>query len=152
MGTLLLGAVSPATDNEFLYAGKFEGEAARLLDAAGIDVAGKPAESVLSEFQRRGFFLTHILECPHEVGTSHPPSSDSLFEQRLPSVITRIRKSLKPKRIILISELLAPVIAKLSAAELACPLILHRGNPFGLDSDGDSQAVSHLSEVLSIPF
>src|SRR5216684_666718 len=66
--TLFLGAFSPHDEKDFLYApgGGFQGEAASLLAALGISTAGKTAEAVHTEFQRAGFFLTHILECPLE--------------------------------------------------------------------------------------
>src|SRR5260370_36715478 len=66
--TLFLGAFSPHDQKDFLYApgGEFQGEAALLLAALGISAAGKAAEAVHTEFQRAGFFLTHILECPLE--------------------------------------------------------------------------------------
>ncbi len=70
IGTLLLGAVAPRNDSEFIYcpAGKWNGEAQLLLSAAGLVLDGKSAESVLAEFQRGGFFVTHVLECPLEGG------------------------------------------------------------------------------------
>ena len=83
IGTLLLGGISPVDDEEFLYAGKFEGEASRVLEAVGISPAGKPPEAVLSEFQRGGFFLTHILECPLELGTNGRPCREELLVQRV---------------------------------------------------------------------
>src|SRR2546430_10647247 len=66
IGSLLLGAVAPRGDSEFIYcpAGKWNGEAQYLLAAAGLALDGKPPESVLAEFQRGGFFVTHVLECP----------------------------------------------------------------------------------------
>ncbi len=44
--------------------------------------------------------------------------------KRASQVLTRIRRSLKPKRVLLISELLGPLVAGLSSAELGCPVIL----------------------------
>jgi hypothetical protein len=149
ISTLLLGGVSPSTDSAFLYAGKFEGEAARLLDAAGMSTAGRPAETVLSEFQRAGFFLTHVLECPVEGSQDGQFSLEPLVQRRVSSVITRIRRSLKPKRVLLISESLAPLAEKLSSAELGCPVILYGGKPFALDSAGAAEAAAHLREALA---
>jgi hypothetical protein len=151
MATLLLGGFSPLADADFLYSGKFDGEAGRLVDAAGISAKGKPPETVLSEFQRGGFFLTHVLECPLESGQAGPLVCESLFEKRLSTVMTRIRRSLKPKRVILISESLAPLVAGLSSAELGCPVILDRGQPFGLDSSDVTGATRHLRAALAAP-
>src|SRR6266481_9649698 len=66
INTLVLGAFSPQEESDFLYApsGEFHGEAALLLDALGISTVGKAADVVQAEFQRAGFFLAHVLECP----------------------------------------------------------------------------------------
>jgi hypothetical protein len=151
ISAILLGGVSPQADADFLYAGKFEGEARGLLDAVGISPAGKSPEIVLSEFQRGGFFLTHVLECPLENGQPVDPPCEALLERRASQVLTRIRRSLKPKRVILISELLAPLAARFSSAEMGCPVLLDGGKPFGLDSSGISAAAQHLREALGAP-
>src|ERR1700693_6658898 len=64
--TLLLGATSPPAPAEFLYSPEeaHSGEAANLIAATGISTAGKSADAIQSEFQRRGIYLTHVLECP----------------------------------------------------------------------------------------
>jgi hypothetical protein len=151
ISAILLGGVSPQADADFLYLGKFEGEARLLLDAVGISPTGKSPEIVLSEFQRSGFFLTHVLECPLETGQLGDPSCKALLEGRASQVLTRIRRSLKPKRVVLISELLAPLTARFSSAEMGCPVLLDGGKPFGLDSSGISAAAQHLREALGAP-
>src|ERR1700686_780446 len=98
IGTLLLGAVAPRDDSDFLYAegGEFRGDAGIVLAAAGLSRAGKPAEAVLSEFQRGGFLLTYVLDCPFEQGAD-PNDLQRMLEGRLPGVLARIRRSLRPK-------------------------------------------------------
>src|ERR1700676_3429070 len=150
IAALLLGGVSPLAEEDFLYAGKFQGEAGRLLEAVGISPAGRSPETVLSEFQRGGFFLTHMLECPLENSEAGGSSCESLLAQRLSQVLTRIRRSLKPKRVVLISDLLEALGARLSTAELGCPVILDNGKPFGLDSSDFSGAVEHLRQALGL--
>jgi len=150
MTVLLLGGVSPLAEEDFLYCGKFKGEACRVLDAVGISAEGKSSEQVLGEFQRSGFFLTHVLECPIESGQTGESLCESLLAQRLSVVLTRIRRSLKPKRLVLISDSLAPLAARLSSSELGCPLILDNGKPFALDSSDISRAVLHLRQALGL--
>lgn len=149
IGTLLLAGVSPQADQDFLYAAQFKGEAGRILEAVGIATAGKSVEVILSEFQRGGFLLTHLLECPLETGQLEQPLED-LLQKRFPLVATRIRRSLKPKRVVLISVALAPVAARFSQVDLGCPLILDDGKPFALDSADASRAVHLLRQGLGI--
>jgi hypothetical protein len=147
---LLLGGVSPLAEEDFLYAGKFQGEAGRLLEAVGVAIAGKTSDLVLSEFQRGGFFLTHVLECPLETDQDGLSSSEDLLMQRVSAVMTRIRRSLKPKRVVLISDALTLLAARLSSAELGCPVILNDGKPFGLDSSNFTGAAQDLRQALGL--
>src|SRR6266571_8378474 len=86
--TLLLGAFSPHEEKDFLYApgGEFHGEAAHLLDALGISTSGKAAEGVHAEFQRAGFFLTRVLECPLDRDAGQGAEAAALLAQRLQPV------------------------------------------------------------------
>lgn len=146
IATLFLGAFSPLSDDEFLYAegNAFAGEAERLLTAVGL---GNCREAAPAEFQRRGFLLTHMLECPLEASTEDPTV---LFEERFPYVAARIRRSLKPKRVVLISRLLEPLVERFARADLGCHITLHGGKPFGLDDQESGRAVTALSQILSL--
>ena len=146
---LFLGAFSPLHDDEFLYAqgSALVGEAERLLTAAGLRREEYSAEAVQAEFQKRGFFLTHVLECPLEESTKEPTA---LFEERLRFLSARIRRSLKPKSVVLISRLLEPLVESLARAPLGCPMVLDGGKPFGLDDDEGGNAVARLSQVLAL--
>jgi hypothetical protein len=140
--TLLLGAFPSAQDSSFLYSEVLppDGEAAQLLDALQIPWEGKPAASFLGEFQKRGLFLMHLLECP--------VVKDSLTEERLRSRLeahlllagARIRRSLKPKRVVLFSAELRGVAGKLTESSLGCPVLLHLDKPFEImKKDGGSE-------------
>ena len=126
MRTLLLGSVSPAEEKEFFYAptGDFSGEAGLIAKMAGIDVAGKEREAVHVEFQRAGYFLTHVLECPLEAGENGAGALPLLMTQRVPAVVARIRRSLKPKTTVLISEILRREADRFSEKELGCAVTL----------------------------
>src|SRR5262249_36417849 len=149
IGALLLGAVSPEADSEFLYAGNFHGEAARVLNAVAIDPASKPWEAVLAEFQRGGFLLAHVLECPLEQSDYATGSAAELIVRRIPSVFARIRRSLRPKRLVPISEQLQPFLETFTKAELASAILLDGGVPFALDSANWQQAQANLRKALS---
>jgi hypothetical protein len=160
--TLLLGAVSPESPADFLYSPNeiHSGEAAALFIAAGIEASGKTADAMHSEFQRRGLFLTHILECPLNAavgnqGGDHVAGSslDILLTSRLPMLFTRIRRSLKPKRLALISKAIAPFVEKFAAAHLDCEFLDDR-RPFAMDSTDSAAAAQSLGELqqrLAIP-
>jgi hypothetical protein len=84
------------------------------------------------EFQRAGLFLTHVLECPLENGLLDQVGQAALLEGRLPAVASRIRRSLKPKRVILVTEALETVMQNIVALDLGCPVVLARGTAIRL--------------------
>jgi hypothetical protein len=147
VGTLLLGSVSPQKDSEFMYspAGAWDGEAKLLLSAAGIASEGKSAEATLAEFQRGGFVLAHVLECPVN---EKNVSIQQLIASRLPQMLTRIRRSLKPKRLALISSNLQQFLPTLASSDLHCTILLDQGDIFALDGQASSRAAGRLHEAL----
>jgi hypothetical protein len=151
--TLLLGGASPQEERDFLYSptGEFHGEAEMLLDVAGFSAAGKTREAVHAEFQRAGFFLTHVLECALEKDSQGGLELSSLLSQRLPAVAVRIRRSLKPKRVVLISRALEPLVERIAALQLGCPLVLDEGRPFDLDGRDGEKAAARLREAIAAP-
>lgn len=150
IGTLLLGAVAPRNDSDFLYApgGEFRGEAGIILEAAGLSRAGKSAEVVLSEFQRGGFLLAYALDCPLEP-RAEAGELQRLLEGRLPGVLTRVRRSLRPKRLVPIAEVLNPFLGALENANLACAVVLDGGRPFALDGASPEQVIERLGQALA---
>jgi len=149
--TLFLGAFSPHDEKDFLYApgGEFHGEAALLLSALGISTEGKAAETVHAEFQRAGFFLTHVLECPLEDEANRVADSQAALKARLAAVGTRIRRSLKPRRVMAVTEALTSVVEDVVAMDLGCPVLLDHGRPFRLESYAGENGAARLRELLS---
>jgi len=154
--TLLLGAFSPLRDEDFLYAGggedggEFRGEAAQILDAVGISTAGKTRDAVHAEFQRAGFFLTHVLECPLDGDPTQREAAAALLAKRLQTMATRIRRSLKPKRVMCVTEELAPIVEDILALDLGCPVVLDHGKPFRLGDTAGESVGERLREALAI--
>jgi hypothetical protein len=150
--TLFLGAVSPEADSEFLYSpgDAFQGEAAALLEVVGIGLAGKSADGVHVEFQRRGYFLTHVLECPLESGIGGGKAIGDLLADRASTVAIRIRRSLKPKRVVPIASALEVLAGQWLGGELGCPLLLEKGNPFTLEGASAEAAATRLRAALEI--
>jgi hypothetical protein len=119
--TLLLVGMAPQQNQEFLYApeGAIEGEAWRIFEAVQIATEGKPREAALGEFQKLGLMLTHLLECPLS-GRVSSEETNAALRAHLPAAIARIRRSLKPKRVFLLSGELQVVAEELRQAELGC--------------------------------
>jgi hypothetical protein len=120
---LLLTAAAAESAAEFLYnpETRFAGLSGGILAAVGIEWEGKAFEEVLTEFQKRGLVLASVLECPPE------PSSEAtllhdLLEHHLPSTVARVRRSLKPKRVLVLSPELQPFLPQLSESALGCPV------------------------------
>jgi hypothetical protein len=154
--TLLLGDISPQAGAEYLYAPEqaHSGEAAYLVVAAGISSPGKSVDGIQSEFQRRGIYLTHVLECPLDVPSSGADFLDNALITRLPTLFTRIRRSLKPKRLAFISGYLTPLIERFASAQLNCELVLDDSRAFPLDHSNPTEvsaAIARLQNVLAVP-
>jgi len=154
--TLLLGSVSPQTPKEFLYSPEEThfGEASNLVAAAGILAAGKSADTIQSELQRRGIYLTHVLECPFDVPSKGADFLSDALIRRLPKLFTRIRRSLKPKRLAFISWNLTPLIERFASGQLGCELVLDDGRAFALDHVSPAEvaaAIARFRDVLAVP-
>jgi hypothetical protein len=151
IGTLLLGAIAPKNDSEFLYAdcGDFAGEAGSVLRATAVSPAGKSPEATLAEFQRGGFLLSYVLECSLEQGSTDAEAVQAALDRQWPAALARIRRSLKPKRIVPISQLLEPVLVTLQKINLGCPIVLDDGRPFALDAHAPDEAIMRLVQALA---
>lgn len=159
--TLLLSAVAPRDDTEFLYApgDEFRGEAGNLLRAVGISTQGKAPAEIHGEFQAAGFFLTHLLECPIETAKQQgvcegqtaykAPVPTTLLREHLPSVLSRIRRSLKPRRVMLVTEVPPAVVQDIVSSDLGCPIVLDEGRPFQLSASTEAVSLSRFQEILS---
>ena len=152
ISVLLLSAFPPQSDSEFLYAAPrvFQGEAAKLLETLGVPYLGKAADAVLSDFQRRGFLLVHAMDCPPNPEANNAAEIQILLAARLSALFTRVRRSLKPKRAVLISELLEPLVDRFSESNLGCPVVLDNGKPFSLQGTDFRAAISRLRSALDL--
>jgi hypothetical protein len=132
--SLFLAAVSPAEDGDYLYSAEneFRGEGLALLRALGIDSIGRPKESVLADFQRRGYLLMHVLQCPEEPDAGK--TGLEALEKQLAVSAVQIRRSLKPKKLVLLGRELDAVVEKLMKETLGAELLLpETGRAFRLE-------------------
>jgi hypothetical protein len=94
-------------------------------------IGGKPGdpageEATLTEFQRRGFYLTYAVECPIE----SPEQLAAAVTKLAPTVLLRVNASYKPKFVAPLSHALQPLIPLLQSNSWADRLILHDDAPF----------------------
>ena len=147
---LLVGAVTPANDAEYIYADaeEFGGEASSILRVAGVDGAGKSPEVLHHELQRTGVFVVHVLECPLEPVLEAGDGLAQLLAKRVPATLTRIRRSLKPRRVALVGAPLNSAVDSFTAEALGCEVILDRGSAFKWD--GTVESAETLRAALSL--
>ncbi|HEY6466819.1 MAG TPA: hypothetical protein VIY69_12550 [Candidatus Acidoferrales bacterium] len=102
--TLLVGAVPPTNNEDYLYA----------------------AEKAGDNLQRSGIFLIYAVECPL------PEAADASDAVRgaSPTLIKRVQFSYKPKSIVLFSPATSGLIPALRGAGFGEHLILKDGEPF----------------------
>jgi len=146
---LLLTTSAPQTDSDFLYSPQsdFSGQAWMILSAISISTTGKSSEEVLAEFQKRGLVLASLLECPIEAGTD-PGELHALLEHHLPHSVARIRRSLKPKRILVIAPELQPLLPQLTESALGCPVFFTPLSTTPGETASNSQELSEFREAL----
>jgi hypothetical protein len=71
-----------------------------------------------------------------------------LLAKRIPTMLTRIRRSIKPKRMALVAPELDAFADQFTAAAINCDLILDGPGAFKLDESGE--AVERLRAALSL--
>ena len=121
----------------------------QLLKAAGSALNSHSSEeAALAEFQRRGLFLSYLLECPLE--TSHPAVAATTAAASLfPTLLKRIRFSYRPKVVALISEETRLLIPLLQQAGWRDRLILDSGLPFQMETGASARATENLGTRLA---
>ena len=149
INTLVLCAVAPERDDEFVYSdsAEFRGQAAAVLCVAGMATAGKSPEALHHELQRTGIFAAYVLDCP-QPGSS-PGGLGELLAARLAFTLKRIRTSLKPKRVLLASPELNPLLDKIVPATTGCPVLLDGFQAFKLDDTDES--VERIRAAMAVP-
>jgi hypothetical protein len=125
---LFLGAMSPAEDRDHLYSAveTFHGEGTEALRALGVEQAGRSVAETLASLQRMGILLTHVLDCP----VTDAAARREALQGRLPATLARIRRSYKPKRVVLVGAELSAYVTQITGADLDALVVLHNGQPF----------------------
>jgi hypothetical protein len=112
-------------------------------DAGG---AGSNTANLL-EFQRRGYYLTYLSECP----ITARPAADSNADMNLaedciprlaPTLVKRIRFNYKPKYVALLGASLQPLIEIFQQSGIGPLLLLDRGGPLALPRTDDPSSLT----------
>jgi hypothetical protein len=96
----------------------------------------------LAEFQRRGLFLTNVVECAaaSDLGAARARCA--------PSLLRRIQFSYKPKYVAPISAALQEFLPLFGGAGLTGHLILDKGGPFDVRSLGVGKAAADFAAAV----
>ena len=151
---LLLDAAPPARVEDYFYRAAPDGSARSLASRMFFDELAKCAghsasgelneEAVLTEFQRRGFFLAYGVECPLEEVSDPGQALNRLG----PTVVRRIQSSYKPKFVAPLGQAMAELIPLLELSGLSDRMILNDGGPFVDPFLGDPQNQAEFGTAL----
>jgi len=83
-------------------------------------------ESALDAFQRRGLFLTYLVECPIQENSEVA----GVIQRAAPMLLKRLKASYRPKFVALLSQPLEELIPVLRNSGWSDQLILDDGRPF----------------------
>jgi hypothetical protein len=140
---LLLDGAPPARLEDFFYQATKDrstrSQASRMYFDELVKCAGIPVgpdlreESALTDFQRRGFFLTSAVECPFE------EQSDPLGALRrlAPTVMKRVQTSYNPSYVVPLSPPTQELIRLFGLVGWGDRLVLNKGVPFSDPYLGD---------------
>jgi hypothetical protein len=155
---LLIDAAPPARRADFFYqvtdtcgdrSAAGQDYLAELAKLAGPTAGPAERESVLTEFQRRGFFLASAVECP----VASPDTLIDAIRRLAPTVARRIQASYKPKYVALISGPTRELVEPLEQAGWAGRLFLDHGSPFeALPTESPVPAGRPLADRLLASF
>ena len=95
------------------------------IDKAGREADARSADSArLADFQRRGYFLAYLSECPIR---ENEETAASTIARLGPTLIRRIRFNYKPKHIAPLGQELSPLVEMLRTAGIGPVLTMDQG-------------------------
>jgi hypothetical protein len=117
--------------------------------------AAEAAAASLLEFQRRGYYLTYLSECPLPLPNSTSDNADGsatreCISRLAPTLVKRIRFNYKPKHVALLGSNLSPVIEIFEQAGIAPLLLLDQGRPLTVPSAGDAPSLFLFQRTVNI--
>jgi hypothetical protein len=94
------------------------------------------ASARFGEFQRRGYYLAYLSECPLPEGIE---PAESTIARLGPTLIRRIRFNYKPKHVAPLGQELLPLVDMLKVAGIGAILTLDQGQPLPAPRTGDRE-------------
>jgi len=151
---LLIDAAPPLRDEDFFYQAASDRSVRSVASRMYFDELAKLAghlndvrieeESVLREFQRRGFFLTYGVECPVE----DYAELGAIMRRLAPTVLKRVQASYQPKYVAPLSEPTRELIRIFGLIGWGDRLMLDQGGPFVDPFIGDPQSQAEYGTSL----
>ncbi|HET9400710.1 MAG TPA: hypothetical protein VFO34_07145 [Candidatus Acidoferrales bacterium] len=149
ISTLLVCTAPPTRVEDDLYSWESNAASsasrsylASLLACAGVAREKSPADQ-LAEFQRLGFYLARLVECPLDPHAR----TDDLARRYGPTLIKRIQLSYKPRHVALLGPV-APGLKELLLPQLE-NLLVNAGQGIVMPAPSSAAAVSEIRAVLS---
>jgi len=129
---------------------------------SGLDISthtesntAEAAAANLLEFQRRGYYLTYLSECPLAPSNSTNENADDsaaseCISRLAPTLVKRIRFNYKPKHVALLGTNLSPLIEIFEQVGIAPLLLLDQGRPLTVPSAGDAPSLFLFQRTVNI--
>jgi hypothetical protein len=137
----------PAESKEFFDPFLDALEIASSKDIAATGSDNQTADTArLMEFQRRGYYLAYVSECP--IGENEEPVA-STITRLAPTLIRRIRFNYQPKYIAPLGNELYPLVDLFAGAGIGHLLILDQGLTWPMPRTGDREWVKLFHGAMS---
>lgn len=116
-------------------------------DRAAPELDAHAADSArLAEFQRRGYYLAYLSECP--IPESEEPAASTIARLG-PTLIRRIRFNYRPKHIAPLGQKLLPLVDMLRVAGIGPILTLDQGLPLPTPRTGAREWMEPFQRAVS---
>jgi hypothetical protein len=109
----------------------------------------------LIEFQRRGYYLAYVSECPPPAAgdsaqTGEKRDAAEVLRCLAPTLAKRIQFNYRPKQVALLGTELLPLVEMLKQAGLGANLLLDGEAPLALPNPGDGASLARFRACLGI--
>jgi len=109
----------------------------------------------LMEFQRRGYYLAYVSECPLPAGGDNAQAGErwdaaEVLRRLAPTLVKRIQFNYKPKQVALLGTELHPLVELLKQTGMAANLLLDGEAPLALPNPGDGASIARFRACLVI--